>query len=306
MPCWPAPSRSRPSACASTRRPGACSPQPARAVVDLPPFASSAMDGFAVRAADTPGRLPVVARIAAGRPAARPLAPGEAMGIATGGVVPEGADAVVPIERVEVLGDDGRVLGGCGARRATCARAAATCRRATSSSRRARGSGQRRSARSRRQVSPRSSARAGPRVAVLTTGTELRRAGRLARARARSTSRTASCCRRCSATAGAIVERSTRSQDDEAAHRAAIERGPRARRARHLGRRLGRAARPRARDRGRARRRGGLLGRVREAGKAARVRCSRAHARLRAPRQPRLVARLERALRPARAARAPG
>jgi molybdopterin molybdotransferase len=72
----------------------------AHAVVDLPPFPSSAMDGFAVRVADTPGRLPVVARIAAGVPANRPLAAGEAMGIATGGVVPEGADGVVPIEHV--------------------------------------------------------------------------------------------------------------------------------------------------------------------------------------------------------------
>src|SRR5205823_14255561 len=68
----------------------------ARAATDLPPFASSAMDGFAVRAADTPGVLPVVARIAAGRPAARALRAGEAMAIATGGVVPAGADAVVP------------------------------------------------------------------------------------------------------------------------------------------------------------------------------------------------------------------
>ncbi|HET6642550.1 MAG TPA: gephyrin-like molybdotransferase Glp [Gaiellaceae bacterium] len=68
--------------------------------VDLPPFDSSAMDGFALRAADTPGRLPVVERIAAGRPARRPLAPGEAMAIATGGAVPVGADAVIPIEYV--------------------------------------------------------------------------------------------------------------------------------------------------------------------------------------------------------------
>ena len=68
--------------------------------VDLPPFASSAMDGFAVRAADLPGRLPIVFRIAAGLPADRPLAPGEAMEISTGGAVPEGADAVVPIEHV--------------------------------------------------------------------------------------------------------------------------------------------------------------------------------------------------------------
>ena len=72
----------------------------ARAAVDLPPFPSSAMDGFAVRAADTPGRLPVVARVAAGAPAGRALGVGEAMGIATGGVVPEGADAVIPIEYV--------------------------------------------------------------------------------------------------------------------------------------------------------------------------------------------------------------
>jgi molybdopterin molybdotransferase len=74
--------------------------EPASARVDLPPFASSAMDGFALRAADAPGTLPVVARIAAGRPAGRRLEPGEAMAVATGGAVPDGADAVVPIEHV--------------------------------------------------------------------------------------------------------------------------------------------------------------------------------------------------------------
>jgi molybdopterin molybdotransferase len=74
--------------------------EPAAAVVDLPPFPSSAMDGYAVRSADTPGRLPVVQRIAAGAPATRPLGESEAMGIATGGMVPEGADAVVQHERV--------------------------------------------------------------------------------------------------------------------------------------------------------------------------------------------------------------
>src|SRR5919108_670096 len=61
---------------------------------------SSPMDGFAVRSEDTPGRLPVAARIAAGRPAPRELRPGEAMAIATGGVVPDGADAVIPFEYV--------------------------------------------------------------------------------------------------------------------------------------------------------------------------------------------------------------
>jgi molybdopterin molybdotransferase len=83
--------------------------EPARARVDrvdLPPFPSSAMDGFAVRAADTPGRLPTVARIAAGAPAAGPLGTREAMAIATGGVVPEDADAVIPIEYVVEHGNE--------------------------------------------------------------------------------------------------------------------------------------------------------------------------------------------------------
>jgi molybdopterin molybdotransferase len=78
--------------------------EPVAALVDLPPFASSAMDGYALRAADTadaPTRLPIIARIAAGSPADSPLAPGEAMAISTGGAVPEGADAVVPLELVE-------------------------------------------------------------------------------------------------------------------------------------------------------------------------------------------------------------
>ncbi len=80
-----------------------------RAAVDLPPFPSSAMDGFALRSGETPGTLPVTLQVAAGRPPTRPLEPGEAMGISTGGVVPEGADAVVPIEDV-VLSDDRIVI----------------------------------------------------------------------------------------------------------------------------------------------------------------------------------------------------
>jgi molybdopterin molybdotransferase len=74
--------------------------EPAVASVDLPPFDSSAMDGFVVRSADTPGELPVTFRVAAGRPSPRPLKAGEAMGIATGGAVPAGADAVIPVEYV--------------------------------------------------------------------------------------------------------------------------------------------------------------------------------------------------------------
>jgi molybdopterin molybdotransferase len=72
----------------------------APAAVDLPPFASSAMDGFAIRAGDTPGSLAVVDRAAAGSPSDRVLAPGEAIEISTGGVVPAGADAVIPLEYV--------------------------------------------------------------------------------------------------------------------------------------------------------------------------------------------------------------
>jgi molybdopterin molybdotransferase len=71
----------------------------ALAVTDLPPFASSAMDGYAVRAADTPGPLRVVGHAAAGRPELRAVGAGEAVEISTGAVVPEGADAVVPVER---------------------------------------------------------------------------------------------------------------------------------------------------------------------------------------------------------------
>jgi molybdopterin molybdotransferase len=81
--------------------------EPAVALVDLPPFPSSAMDGFAVRAGDarSGARLPVVARIAAGSPADRSLQAGEAMAISTGGSVPEGADAVIPLELVEDVGE---------------------------------------------------------------------------------------------------------------------------------------------------------------------------------------------------------
>jgi len=70
--------------------------------VDLPPFPSSSMDGYAVRSADLPGVLRVVGRVAAGRPEPRSLGAGEAIEISTGGVVPAGADTVVPVERVVV------------------------------------------------------------------------------------------------------------------------------------------------------------------------------------------------------------
>ena len=71
------------------------------AALDLPPFANSAMDGFAVRAGDTPGTLTVVGESAAGSPFEGELGAGQAVAISTGAVMPDGADAVVPIEAVE-------------------------------------------------------------------------------------------------------------------------------------------------------------------------------------------------------------
>ncbi len=78
----------------------------ARAEVDLPPFDSSAMDGFAVRADETPGSLTVVGRSAAGLPASETLGSGEAIAISTGAVVPHGADAIVPVEHAALVGSE--------------------------------------------------------------------------------------------------------------------------------------------------------------------------------------------------------
>src|SRR5579871_6759195 len=63
-----------------------------------PPQAMSAMDGYAVRAADAAAvntRLRVIGEVAAGRPFDRAVGQGEAARIFTGGVIPDGADAVV-------------------------------------------------------------------------------------------------------------------------------------------------------------------------------------------------------------------
>jgi len=83
---------------------------------DVPPFANTAMDGYAVRAVDTVGAtdaapvvLPVVAEVAAGHPADRALRPGEAMRIFTGAPMPDGADAVLMVERTTRLDGGTRV-----------------------------------------------------------------------------------------------------------------------------------------------------------------------------------------------------
>ena len=74
---------------------------------DLPLFRNSQMDGFAVRAADleTTMTLPIVGEVAARAAAPEPLAAGTAVRIMTGAIVPEGADAVIPVEDTTVNGE---------------------------------------------------------------------------------------------------------------------------------------------------------------------------------------------------------
>ena len=79
---------------------------------DVPPFANSALDGYAVLASDTtvvPVEMPVVAEVAAGAAADRPLVAGEAIRIMTGAPMPPGADAIVLVERTDRLDDGARV-----------------------------------------------------------------------------------------------------------------------------------------------------------------------------------------------------
>ncbi len=82
------------------------------AAEDVPGFDNSAMDGFALRAADTaeasdgrPARLRVTGESRAGSPFGGVVGAGEAARISTGAVLPEGSDAVVPIEQADDGGD---------------------------------------------------------------------------------------------------------------------------------------------------------------------------------------------------------
>jgi putative molybdopterin biosynthesis protein len=90
--------------------------EPVRAAVDVPGFDRSNMDGFAVRAEDTfgaaeetPVRLRLLGEsVATGVVPRSEVAPGTALAIATGGMLPRGADAVVPVEDTDL--EDGAVL----------------------------------------------------------------------------------------------------------------------------------------------------------------------------------------------------
>jgi molybdenum cofactor synthesis domain-containing protein len=73
---------------------------------DYPSVPRSAMDGFAIEAARAPGTFSVVGEIAMGRPWGARLQSGQTVRIPTGGVVPDGADAVVPIEDAQLSGQN--------------------------------------------------------------------------------------------------------------------------------------------------------------------------------------------------------
>ena len=81
------------------------------AAVDVPAFDNSSMDGYAVRAADTPGSLRLIGEVAAGAGTLPDVVPGTTVRIMTGAPMPPGADAVAPIEVVEERGVAG---GGAG------------------------------------------------------------------------------------------------------------------------------------------------------------------------------------------------
>lgn len=72
-----------------------------QAATDVPAFDNSAMDGFAVHSGASRGPLRIVGESRAGAPATVPVAAGAAVRISTGAVLPDGADAVIPVEQAQ-------------------------------------------------------------------------------------------------------------------------------------------------------------------------------------------------------------
>jgi molybdopterin molybdotransferase len=78
--------------------------------LDMPPYDKALMDGYAVRAADLPegrGVLTVIEEVTAGRTPTRPVKTGQAARIMTGAPMPDGADAVVMVERSQAFDGSG-------------------------------------------------------------------------------------------------------------------------------------------------------------------------------------------------------
>ena len=196
--------------------------------VALPPFDNSAMDGYAVRAADVPARrgdpveLPVAADIPAGRTDVPPLEPGTAHRIMTGAPLPAGADAVVQVEHT----DGGHRPGAGLPRRPRRARRSAgrarTSPRARSSCPRARCSARRRSASRPRSARRRCRCAVGPscsccppapnwspRARRCSRGRSTSRTGRCSPPRSRTPGVSPSCCASCPTTSRTCTACST-------------------------------------------------------------------------------------------------
>jgi molybdopterin biosynthesis enzyme len=101
----------------------------------VPPFDNTAMDGYAVRAADTEGaradapvRLRVVGELPAGHAPTVAVGRGKAVRIMTGAPIPEGADAIVIVETTERVGEAGDAVDVFQAAAVGCSRAS-TCTR---------------------------------------------------------------------------------------------------------------------------------------------------------------------------------
>src|SRR5580765_6964822 len=121
--CEPLPPRSLPLAAAL----GTVTTSPIDAPEAVPPFDNTAVDGYAVHAADTasaPVELDVVGTLAAGRASDLIVAPGQALRIMTGAPLPAGVDAIVMVEDTVALDGDKRVRIGHAVRPGTAVRRA--------------------------------------------------------------------------------------------------------------------------------------------------------------------------------------
>ena len=251
--------------------------------ISVPPFDSSAMDGYAVVAGEG-GELELIGEARAGHPAQVAVRPGATIAISTGGAVPEGATAVVPVERTE------RVDGGV---RVPATEPDANIRRAGEDIaagdlvlRPRHGADARRDRRRRVGRAQLGLVRPPPAGSSAAHGRRAHRPGRAAGSR-RHLQLERLRAGRAGHAGGRRAGRERAGGRQRGRHAGgARRRARRGRRRGRLGRRLGRSARPRQ---GRARgagRRGALLGRAAASRQADLVRHARRHARLRPARQP--------------------